>query len=198
MPRVIHIGSSEPEIVFGGVLEHDAFDTTHTITGLDFGAETPDRMIVVGYTTLDLGDRTITVGGVAATKYPSTNDYVVFGVAQPTGSSGSIVFTSAAARKLYAAYWIVYGLSPVAIDVDVSLDLSSPFNNNATVSVVDGGAWFAFAQTSPSASLSGITNDFQVSPYDSWVGGSELTTAAGTKTASVSVLNRIGAVSFGP
>jgi hypothetical protein len=188
------------EIIFQSTLFDGTSRVTHTFNGQTFGDDDPTRQILV--MTLMFSAPTITIGGVSATVYNpgGAGRAIYMALANPTGTTGTIE-VSATSSVLGGAYWTVYGMSPTIVDSDNSEDLVLPATNNASVSLVAGGAWFAYAQASSSnVAVSGITNDFSASLSSAVkvMGGSELTSAAGTGTASVTVSNNIGALSLGP
>lgn len=200
-PAVI-VGGRAPEIIFGGALSDSVNQVTHTFAGLSFGDEDPSRLIVVAW--LQVGDnaQTVTIGGVGATKYNSTAAATAActAIAKPSGTSGSIVIGSGASSQCFGVYWIVYGMSQTPVGNNNSEDTVAPITNNATVSLVNGGAWFGFAHSiDATGAMSGIANDFQTNPdaSDNIVGGSALT-SAGTGVVSIGVRNRICALSLGP
>jgi hypothetical protein len=188
------------EIIFRSTLFDGVNQATHTFNSQTFGDDDPSRQILVMVQTFSAP--TITIGGVSATVYNpgGAATAIYMALASPTGTTGSIVVT-ATSSVLGGAFWTVYGMSSTIVASSNSTDLVAPYTNNASVSLVAGGAWFAYAQSSiTNVAVSGITNDFNTSLSSAVkvMGGSELTSAAGTGTASVNTANSIGAISLGP
>lgn len=135
--------------------------TSHSITGLSFGAAATDRYIIAVVGGLNNSGVNgvvsgVTIGGVTATSVvaTTTNDAraAIFIAAVPTGTSGTVVITyNTDCTASGAAVFRAVGLnSPVADGTSSSLSESlSPVSMNVTY--ITGGYTIGGGQTSSSA-----------------------------------------------
>lgn len=181
-----------PEIVFGGRLVNTTdFTRIFTFSARSFGEDKRRRFVVVAAGDLNV-TKSVRIGGIQAAMINATAT-VSWAVAQPTGTTGSIVIEYASApARCSGAYWICYGLSPSQLSVAIG-------STSATVNVAANGIWAATAYRQDSISpITGITSDFsaRLNGIFYHAGGGEVTTTAGTKTASLSGATSISAISF--
>lgn len=192
------IGGLKQEIIFKGTRSGDSAGS-HTFNGVDFGDVRTSRLVVACYARVR-PDAVLEIDG-GGTVYGASGDNLNWVVASPSGATGTIFVDHDTSFRAVIAYWVLYGMRAAALDFDLSEDLSSPFTNDASVSLVNRGAWLAMSYSADAHSLSGIgnvSNHSLNSGSDRISVGRALTSAAGTGTVSTTVSNRISALSFNP
>lgn len=181
--------------------------TSYTFSGVSFGAEASDRIIVIqaaGSTTGTEGFSSVTIGGVSATKIAeqktaNTADITSMWYAEvPSGTTGSVVvvFNSLSAR-CGLGVWRLTGVTVTPFDFSTSLDptgtgAASKANPSAstTIDVEAGGVIIASAYSSNS----GTTNP----PTFAWTGVTEnYETVAESRAVVSGALNDSGSAETG-
>lgn len=141
--------------------------STRTFSGVSFGAEDANRVLVIEVasrvTTATTGTLTsVTAGGVtltlAAAQTNGTSTVAVYFGTVPTGTTGNVVLTYSGGQTRWAIK-VYRGLGPVRLDGTDNVSL--PGTGTLSTTVVGGGSTFCAAVCSDPAvdmTMSGITN----------------------------------------
>lgn len=115
----------------------DANQSTYTWTGVSFGAEAANRVLVALVVTQNVTITSATIGGVSATIVGSPACWIVYATV-PTGTSGTIVFNlnTGDTRNAFRLYRVVPGKSATPINTIAD---SSDATTSSSLTVKKGG-----------------------------------------------------------
>lgn len=150
--------------------QNTSLSTTVTFSGKNFGPVKSTRWVVCGiahFTTAGSGHNlTATIDGIPATRIVNvgnTNRGVAFFAAQPTSTSGNIVFSlSEGISSPVIGVWAVYDILSITPVASASSFAANPIVLSLNFSTLGVGCFLAYASSnlSPNITWSGVTADF--------------------------------------
>lgn len=146
----------------------DSNSSTYTWTGVSFGAEAANRVLVALVVTQNVTINSATIGGVSATIIGSPACWIVYATV-PTGTTGTIVFNlnTGDTRNAFRLYRVIPGKSTTPTS---TIEDSVTATTSSSLTVKKGGvALVNAAKTSGDASFTTTWNGTDTLSY---VGGS--------------------------
>lgn len=201
--------NSPATLAFQGSTNYPSDGQTVTFTAVAIGAAASNRYVFVSIpyyngTLNSYSIASVTIGGVLATIHTqpfqtAANSYggvALVSALVPTGTTADIVITWAASGASFyrprIGVYRVTGLqsnTPFAIVTDTQVVSSANMPHSKSINVTKGGIVIVAGYTNNNThSLSGLTQDFNVTPYGTsqFFGGSATVSATGTITATLS------------